>query len=179
MDAHGLDVLSVLRSLSTSAAQDCDTLLRALDTTGLVHKRPVTWGRNWTRSHRSTTAMEEVMQYARTIVGAGILALASFGPNQARAQNNFIFAMVPTGGVEACIAKAAGRVTITPTLALIENMHVEISHLPPKTDFTLFVIQVPTSPFGLSWYMGDMLTDAAGTAVGDFIGRFSIGTFIV
>jgi hypothetical protein len=27
--------------------------------------------------------------------------------------------------------------------------------------------------------MGDMLTDAKGEAVGDFIGRFNVGTFIV
>jgi hypothetical protein len=58
-------------------------------------------------------------------------------------------------------------------------MHVEVSKLPPNTDFDLFVIQVPNSPFGLSWYMGDMLTDNNGEAVGDFVGRFSIGTFIV
>ena len=58
-------------------------------------------------------------------------------------------------------------------------MHVEVSGLPANTDFDLFIIQVPTTPFGLSWYMGDMLTDATGAAVADFIGRFNIGTFIV
>ena len=58
-------------------------------------------------------------------------------------------------------------------------MHVEVSGLPPNTDFDLFVIQKPTPNFGDSWYMGDMLTDTTGTAVADFIGRFNIGTFIV
>jgi hypothetical protein len=91
---------------------------------------------------------------------------------------NFTFSMVPTLGVESCVP-AKGRVTITHTLKLVENMHVEVSGLPPNTDFDLFVIQVPTTPFGLSWYMGDMLTDSTGTAVGDFVGRFNIGTFIV
>jgi hypothetical protein len=111
---------------------------------------------------------------------SGIFALAGLGAAQAGpTTNNFTFAMVPTGGTEACIKTAKGRVTITPTLALVENMHVEVSGLPPSTDFDLFVIQVPTSPFGLAWYMGDMLTDAKGEAVGDFIGRFSVGTFIV
>jgi hypothetical protein len=95
------------------------------------------------------------------------------------AQNeNLTFAMVPTLGVESCVP-ATGRVTITHTLALVENMHVEVSGLPKNTFFDLFVIQVPTTPFGLSWYLGDMLTDATGKAVGDFIGRFNIGTFIV
>ncbi len=94
-------------------------------------------------------------------------------------QINFTFKMVPTGSTEACIPGAAGRVTITHSLELVENMHVEVTGLPAKTDFDLFVIQVPNSPFGLAWYMGDMLTDNNGEAVGDFVGRFQIGTFIV
>jgi hypothetical protein len=91
---------------------------------------------------------------------------------------NFTFAMVPTLGVESCVP-AKGRVTITHTPILEENMHVEVSGLPANTDFDLFVIQQPTPNFGDSWYMGDLLTDATGTAVADFIGRFNIGTFIV
>jgi hypothetical protein len=96
------------------------------------------------------------------------------------AQNltNFTFTMVPTLGVESCV-HATGSVTITHTARLVETMHVEVSGLPANTDFDLFVIQVPTTPFGLSWYLGDMLTDSKGTAVSDFIGRFNIGTFIV
>jgi hypothetical protein len=91
---------------------------------------------------------------------------------------NKVFAMVPTGGTEACIPGAKGRVTIT-TLGVVENMHVEATGLPANTDFDFFVIQVPTPPFGLAWYMGDLATDPKGVAVGDFIGRFSIETFIV
>jgi len=91
---------------------------------------------------------------------------------------NFTFAMVPTLGSESCVP-AKGRVTITHTPILEENMHVEVSGLPANTDFDLFVIQQPAPDFGDAWYMGDMLTDATGTAVADFIGRFQIGTFIV
>ena len=40
-------------------------------------------------------------------------------------------------------------------------------------------IQVPNAPFGLSWYQGDLTTDDNGVGVADFIGRFSIETFIV
>jgi hypothetical protein len=91
---------------------------------------------------------------------------------------NFTFPMVPSFGTESCL-KAAGRVTITHTPQEEENMHVEVSGLPKNTDFDLFVIQKPGPSFGLAWYMGDMLTDATGAAVADFIGRFNIGTFIV
>lgn len=115
--------------------------------------------------------------------GATAVALLAFS-GSALAQNpgpqdvNFTFSMVATNGVESCVP-AKGRVTITHTPQEVETMHVEATGLPANTDFDLFVIQVPTSPFGLSWYMGDMLTDSTGEAVGDFIGRFNIGTFIV
>jgi hypothetical protein len=111
-------------------------------------------------------------------------ALLAFGGSAFAAQTslqliNYTFAMVPTNGEESCIPKATGRVTITHSLELVENMHVEVRGLPPTTDFDLFVIQAPNAPFGLAWYMGDMLTDGKGEAVGDFVGRFQIGTFIV
>jgi hypothetical protein len=41
------------------------------------------------------------------------------------------------------------------------------------------VIQVPNTPFGLSWYQGDIETNHHGRGFGIFIGRFSIETFIV
>lgn len=104
---------------------------------------------------------------------------SAFAQNVVTQQTNFTFAMVPTGSTEACIPGAKGRVTITHSPLLVETMHVEVTGLPKNTDFDLFVIQVPNAPFGLSWYMGDMLTDNNGEAVGDFVGRFQIGTFIV
>jgi hypothetical protein len=108
---------------------------------------------------------------ALALSGAAVPALAQ--------TNNLIFNMVPSAGTESCVPKSKGRVTITTLGGLEENMHVELTGLPKNTDFDLFVIQVPAAPFGLSWYMGDMLTDGNGTAVADFVGRFNAGTFIV
>jgi len=91
-----------------------------------------------------------------------------------------IFSMVRSSGAVAagCIPNAVGRVTIN-HLGPVENMHVEVSGLPANTEFDLFVIQLPNAPFGLSWYQGDIETDSTGRGVGDFVGRFSIETFIV
>ena len=61
----------------------------------------------------------------------------------------------------------------------VEIMKVKVWGLPPNTDFDLFVIQVPNAPFGLSWYQGDIETNKDGVGYGEFIGRFSIETFIV
>jgi len=56
-------------------------------------------------------------------------------------------------------------------------MFIFASGLPPKTDFDFFVIQVPTAPFGLAWYQGDVQTDEEGNAFQHFRGRFSVETF--
>lgn len=73
---------------------------------------------------------------------------------------------------------AHGSVTIE-SLGAVEVMKVKVWGLPPNTDFDLFVIQVPNFPFGLSWYQGDIETDKNGVGYQEFIGRFSIETFIV
>jgi len=89
---------------------------------------------------------------------------------------NLTFAMTATQPT--CLQYATGRVTIS-SLGPVENMHVEVSGLPPHTDFDFFVIQVPKAPFGLAWYQGDIETDDHGNGVGDFTGRFNQETFIV
>jgi hypothetical protein len=122
------------------------------------------------------------MRQLAAIAAGGFLGLAAFGAGGTWAADifdNVSFTMVPTNGDEACIPKAAGAVTVSPLFGQVENMHVEVTGLPANTDFDLFVIQQPTAPFGLAWYMGDLLTDSNGAAVQDFVGRFSIGTFIV
>lgn len=96
------------------------------------------------------------------------------------AAENTTFALLrSTSALNAnCIPNAKGRVTIN-SLGSVEVMHVEISGLPPNKEFDVFVIQLPNAPFGLSWYQGDIETSSTGAGVGDFIGRFSIETFIV
>jgi hypothetical protein len=41
-------------------------------------------------------------------------------------------------------------------------MKVRVKGLPPNTEFDFFVIQVPNTPFGLSWYQGDIETNDNG-----------------
>jgi hypothetical protein len=96
------------------------------------------------------------------------------------AQNNFVFNMVRSSAdiTAGCLPTAKGRVTVHP-LGPVEDLHVEVSGLPPNVDFDFFVIQVPDKPFGMAWYQGDIQTDSTGTGVGDFVGRFSIETFVV
>jgi hypothetical protein len=98
----------------------------------------------------------------------------------AAAQDNLVFNMSRSSAAitAGCLTSARGRVTVHP-LGVVENLHVEVSGLPPNVDFDFFVIQVPDKPFGMAWYQGDIQTDENGTGVGDFVGRFSIETFVV
>ena len=77
-----------------------------------------------------------------------------------------------------CLRGAEAHATVTP-LGPVEQMEIEAKNLPPNTEFNLFVIQAPNSPFGLSWYQGDLESNARGAAQGTFTGRFNVETFIV
>ena len=116
----------------------------------------------------------------RVLLALGTMGLLINMARPALAQNNIIFSMArsSTAVTAGCIPNAKGRVTIHP-LGPVETMHVEVTGLPSNTGFDFFVIQVPDKPFGMSWYQGDIQTDSRGTGVGDFVGRFSVETFIV
>jgi hypothetical protein len=108
------------------------------------------------------------------------MALLGTWAGPAVAQDNFTFSMARSTAAitAACLPNAKGRVTVHP-LGPVENLHVEVSGLPANVDFDFFVIQVPDKPFGMAWYQGDIQTDGNGNGVGDFVGRFSIETFVV
>jgi hypothetical protein len=88
------------------------------------------------------------------------------------------FDMSPSAGARTCLPNATAHVHIR-SLGPVEALDIDATGLPANTDFDLFVIQVPTAPFGLSWYQGDLETDGNGSAHGHFLGRFSIETFFV
>jgi hypothetical protein len=77
-----------------------------------------------------------------------------------------------------CLPHAKAKVTIR-NRGPVEVMKVHASGLPHRTEFDLFVIQVPNAPFGVSWYQGDLETNGHGKADGRFVGRFSVETFAV
>lgn len=121
----------------------------------------------------------------RKYVSAAIGTLSTLGcmlalPNTAAAANSIVFGMVRSTAVlnAGCALNAQARVTVD-SLGPIEVMHVEATGLPPNAEFDLFVTQLPNAPFGMAWYQGDMESNARGRALGTFIGRFNLETFIV
>jgi hypothetical protein len=98
---------------------------------------------------------------------------------KAAAGDSTTFFMVKSAGAVSCLnINASGRVTIS-DLGPVQNMHVEVFHLPPHTDFTLFVINTPNAPFVPAWYQGDLTTNEFGKGVVDVTGIFSDETFIL
>ncbi len=88
------------------------------------------------------------------------------------------FNLVVSAGAAPCLPYATGTATIT-SAGQVEIMDVTVQGLRPYTTFNLFVIQLPRAPFGNAWYQGDIETDAYGQGSGEFVGRFSIETFVV
>ena len=123
--------------------------------------------------------MKRVLPIVPTLLLA-FASLSASAQNLTASAQSTTFNMVQSAGALAgnCIPNAKGRVTIN-SLGNVEVMHLEATGLPPNTGFDAFVTQLPNAPFGLSWYQGDLTTDASGKGVADFIGRFSIETFIV
>ncbi len=130
----------------------------------------------------SVAALAPIQAYAwRLGLAFATMIALSATPSFAAFDENFFFDLVVSKGASTCLPKAHGHATIAafPPGGPVEKLHVELFGLPPKSDFVIFVIQVPKAPFGMAWYDGDILTDDDGRGVGDFIGRFSTGTFMV
>jgi hypothetical protein len=130
--------------------------------------------------------MERVRRHWKALGIATVVALAlavvlgSLPAQGVPTSKEIKFGMVRSAGAESagCLSGASARVKVT-SKGPVEEMRVFVTGLPPKTEFDFFVIQVPNAPFGLSWYQGDIETNARGRHLSTFIGRFSIETFIV
>jgi len=106
------------------------------------------------------------------------LGSTAYAAPPAADEDHISFKMVVSKAASTCLPNAEAKVQIISD-GKAEDMFLVASGLPPNTGFDFFVIQVPNAPFGLSWYQGDVQSDADGDAVQHFRGRFSIETFIV
>ena len=136
----------------------------------------------------STGSESTPLWTSRTLASSGLrglklLALAGFlvvaVTSQAFAKRPAAsFDLVPSAGAIACLPEAQGEVRLT-SQRDNQRMDVRVKGLPAFTAFTVFLLQVPHGPFGLSWYQGDIETDSRGNGHATFLGIFSDETFIV
>jgi len=126
------------------------------------------------RGHR-TQARAAGMLVALLAVGA--LALGGFpGGAAAKKPKKFQFDLVVSAAAQPCLPNATGQVTLQ-SVGDNQRMRVDVGGLPRKTAFTLFVLQVPTAPFAMSWYQGDIETNGSGRGGLNLLGIFSTETF--
>jgi hypothetical protein len=124
---------------------------------------------------RNTTTKRVVLAVGAALLMSALFAAAAF------AVDNTSFKMVRSSATVAapCLnPKAHANVTIN-SLGPVEVMNVTLRHMPKNKEFDLFVIQQPDTPFGVSWYQGDIETNKQGEGQGHFVGRFSKETFSV
>jgi len=123
-----------------------------------------------TRAH----TVDRIARYA----ALAILVVVSL-PNSAAAKSDRIsFDMIVSAGAATCLPDATARVTIN-TVGVNQRMLVQAKGLAPNTVYTLFVLQVPTSPFGMAWYQGDIRTGGGGTGTHEFFGIFGSETHVL
>jgi hypothetical protein len=108
-----------------------------------------------------------------------VVVMAALAAGTALAVYSTSFKMVRSqsaGAINDCMEGATANVHID-TQGVNQVMTIKASNMPPKTLFTLFVIQRPNDPFGVVWYQGDLRTDATGTGQVTVRGIFSRETF--
>ena len=88
------------------------------------------------------------------------------------------FDMVVAAAAQASLPNAHARATVRNVSGGNQRMDVSVDGLPPNTEFSVFVLQVPTGPFGMSWYQGDIVTDKKGRGSEEFRGIFSSELFV-
>src|SRR4051794_29559365 len=112
------------------------------------------------------------------LIASGAAVVATTHADAASKADNFHMQRSPGIVAAGCLPDAKAHVSIR-NHGPVEEMTVHATGLPKRTDFDLFVIQVPNAPFGVSWYQGDLETNGKGQARGTFVGRFDEETFAV
>ena len=127
---------------------------------------------------RSNTALARQARTSAASLALGALFIG--GPMSAAAAppESLAFDMAVAAAAEACLPHAKGHVTVRDASGGNQRMQVSVNGLPPNTDFAFFVLQVPTGPFGMSWYQGDIVTDKKGRGSEEFRGIFSSELFV-
>ena len=88
----------------------------------------------------------------------------------------FVFRLAVPANVRACLPHLGGTVAIFPH-KLNDTMVVSIHGAPANTEFDLFVIELPTAPFGVSWYQSDVDAGRNGSGMATVQGIFDEETF--
>jgi hypothetical protein len=114
---------------------------------------------------------------------AGVAMAQTAKPPKPPKPSNNQFTMVRSqSAVKAgnkCLTGVSANVKVTDAGQGNQNLLVTLNKAAPNTEFTVFVIQQPNSPFGVSWYQGDIATDNQGNGKHNFVGIFNDEVFAI
>ncbi len=127
---------------------------------------------------RSNTALARQARTSAASLALGVLSIGGSMSAAAAPPEELKFDMALSAAAAGCLPQAQGRVTVRDASGGNQRMQVSVNGLPPNTDFAFFVLQVPTGPFGMSWYQGDIVTDKKGRGSEEFRGIFSSELFV-
>lgn len=127
---------------------------------------------------RSNTALTRQARTWTVSLALGVLFLGGSMSATAAPPEELKFDMAVASAARACLPSAHAHVTVRDTSGGNQRMDVSVDGVPPNTEFSVFVLQVPTGPFGMSWYQGDIVTDKKGRGREEFRGIFSRELFV-
>ena len=130
------------------------------------------------RLTRSNTALARQARTSTVSLALGVLFLGGSMSATAAPPEELKFDMAVSAAAAGCLPHAQGHVTVRDVSGGNQRMDVSVKGLPPNTEFSVFVLQVPTGPFGMSWYQGDIVTDKKGRGSEEFRGIFSRELFV-
>ena len=120
----------------------------------------------------NTTTKRVVLVVGGALLMAVLFAAAAFAVDE----TSFKMVRSQSAVDKDCLEGAKANVDVH-TVGGNQIMDVELKHAAKNTGFTLFVIQQPNDPFGVSWYQGDLDTNNKGNGEVRVIGIFSEETF--
>jgi len=126
---------------------------------------------------RSNTTLARQAGTSAVSLALGALFIGGSMSAAAAPPESLKFDMAVSAAAAGCLPNAQGHVTVRQAGAN-QRMQVNVNGLPPNTEFAFFVLQVPTAPFAMSWYQGDIVTDDYGSGSQQFFGIFSSELFV-
>jgi hypothetical protein len=106
---------------------------------------------------------------AQTSAGANGRAKATSGDHDST--NEVRFDLAPSSpAISACLPKLKARVEVDLETEAKgrDEFEIRASGLPPQAAFTVFLLEVPATPFGAAEYIGDFTTDSHGRGHNSF-----------
>jgi hypothetical protein len=130
---------------------------------------------------RRTLARPWFLLGAALLVGVLLAGVAMAQTPKAAKVSKNQFTMVRSQSAQDnnCLKGVSAKVRVTDAGQGNQNLYVTLNKAAKNTDFTVFLIQVPNSPFGVSWYQGDISTNNKGSGTGHFVGIFNDEVFAI